>query len=223
MKRNPLIKLAFWSIAVLAPLGCGGTQTAAEQRATREAAGAGGESAPGRCPREAGMEVSEYDTSGDSEPDVRRVFRRAGDPPVTRLVLTCREHDMNADGIKDVVRYYSEEGAALREESDRNFDGTIDSTLVFQDGRIVRQELDENGDGRIDVKMFFDDDGRPLRTERDMQGRSTETEWHPDRWEYFENGRLVRMGTDLDGDGQVDRWDRDQERAPLPGSESSAS
>ncbi|MFT5359274.1 MAG: hypothetical protein ACI9KE_006517, partial [Polyangiales bacterium] len=33
----------------------------------------------------------------------------------------------------------------------------------------------------------------------------------PDRWEYFEGGRMVRMGTDLDGDGRVDRWDRDAE------------
>ena len=26
--------------------------------------------------------------------------------------------------------------------------------------------------------------------------------------EYYENGVMVRMGTDLDGDARVDRWDR---------------
>ncbi len=28
---------------------------------------------------------------------------------------------------------------------------------------------------------------------------------------------MVRMGTDVDGDGRVDRWDRDHEYAPPPG------
>lgn len=172
----------------------------------------------GRCDTtSAGLEVSEYDTSGDSTPDVRRVFRRVGDPPLTRLVLACRESDLNGDGTKDVVRYYNDEGRPLREEADRNFDGNLDTITIFQDGHIVRMELDENNDGRIDSKVYYDDDGTPLRTERDLAGRSTASEWHPDRWEYYENGHMVRMGTDLDGDGRVDRWDRDHELAPAPG------
>lgn len=168
----------------------------------------------------AGVEVSEYDTSGDSRPDVRRVFRRVGDPPETRLVLTCREADLNGDGTKDVVRYYNDEGRPLREEADRNFDGTLDTITYFQDGRMVRVETDDNGDGRIDSKTYFDDDGHVLRTERDIAGRSTATNWHPDRWEYYEQGRMVRMGTDVDGDGRVDRWDRDHEYSPAPGDSS---
>ena len=56
-----------------------------------------------------------------------------------------------------------------------------------------------------------------IRTERDLAGRSTGTEWHPDRWEYFEDGRMVRMGTDLDGDGNVDRWDRQADDESAPG------
>lgn len=153
-------------------------------------------------------EVSEYDTSGDEQPDVRKVFLRVGEGTLARLVLICRESDLNADGNKDVVRSYSEEGRPLREEADRNFDGRMDELTLFQEGQILRQEFDANNDGRIDTKIFFDA-GKPLRTERDLTGRSSIDRWQPDRWEYFEDGRVVRMGTDLDGDGKVDRWDRD--------------
>ena len=153
-------------------------------------------------------EVSEYDTSGDNKPDVRKVFLRVGEGTLARLVLLCRESDLNADGNKDVIRYYSEEGRPVREEADRNFDGRMDEITVFQGGQILRQEFDNSNDGKVDTKVFFDA-GKPLRAERDLGGRSTGARWQPDRWEYFEEGRVMRMGTDLDGDGKVDRWDRD--------------
>ncbi len=153
-------------------------------------------------------EVSEYDTSGDNLPDVRKVFQRVGDGTASRLIMICRESDVNGDGRMDVVRYYDDEGRSLREEADRNFDGKMDLVTVYQNGQVVRQELDENHDGKIDTKIFFDQ-GVPQRAERDLKGRSTATQWRPDRWEYFEAGHLVRMGTDLDGDGRVDHWDRD--------------
>ncbi len=155
-----------------------------------------------------GRETSEYDTSGDGINDVRKVFMRVGEPPTTRLVLICRESDVNSDGRKDVVRYYDDEGRSLREEADRNFDGKMDLITVYQNGQVVRQEFDDNFDGKTDTKVFFDG-GKPLRAERDLKGRSTPTQWHPDRWEYYEGGKMVRMGTDLDGDSRVDRWDRD--------------
>lgn len=213
--------LAFLALGPVALSACGGnqqTRSTARRRATRPTSPGENIDDRGRCETDGtDREVSEYDTSGDEVPDVRRVFRRAGDPPLIRLVLTCREADLNGDGTKDVVRYYNDEGRPLREEADRNFDGQIDTITYFQDGRIVRQEMDENADGRVDMKVFFDDNGQALRAERDLAGRSTPTQWHPDRWEYFERGRMVRMGTDIDGDGRVDRWDRDHERSPAPG------
>jgi hypothetical protein len=32
----------------------------------------------------------------------------------------------------------------------------------------------------------------------------------PDVWEIYDEGHLQRMGVDLDFDGHVDRWDRDE-------------
>ena len=207
---------SFGLASLLVLVGCGGGQeTVRRDDEARSSALEGASDRPeddrGRCdtdhPRH---EVSEYDTSGDDYPDVRRVYRRVGEPPTVRLVMTCREADLNADGVKDVVRYYNEEGRPLREEADRDFDGTMDAITFFQDGRIVREEQDTDADGRVDTKIFYED-GSMIRTERDLAGRSTASRWQPDRWEYFEDGRMVRMGTDLDGDGTVDRWDRDAE------------
>lgn len=155
-------------------------------------------------------EVSEFDTSGDDTPDVRKVFLRLGTLSDLRLVLICRESDINADGVKDVIRYYTDEGRPLYEEADRNFDGRMDELAFFENGRLARRETDVDYDGRIDTKVWFAS-GAMVRSERDLNGRSTPTEWRPDRWEYFEDSRMVRMGTDLDGDGSVDRWDRDEE------------
>ncbi len=200
-------------LALVAP-GCGGSPQRSEtsQRSqAMEGTSARPEDDHGRCQTQGtDWEVSEYDTSGDDYPDVRRVFRRVGDPPNTRLILTCREADLNGDGIKDVVRYYNDEGRPLREEADRNFDGQMDVITYFQEGHVVRQEMDTNADGKVDAKLFFEH-GHLVRTERDLAGRSTANQWRPDRWEYFEHDRMVRMGTDIDGDGTVDRWDRDAE------------
>lgn len=207
----------YLAAASVAFAGCGGSSTSQAastadaapklQRAAAQTPLAGAEHA--RCDSTvAGREFSEYDTSGDDVPDVRKVFMRVGDANVSRLVLICREADVNRDGAKDVVRVYDDEGRPLREDADRNFDGKVDQATLYQNGEIVVNELDNDFDGKIDAKVFYDR-GKPLRAERDLAGRSTAEQWRPDRWEYFEGGQLVRMGTDLDGDSRVDRWDRD--------------
>jgi hypothetical protein len=154
-------------------------------------------------------ETSEYDTSGDGKPDVFKVFRRLGTEPLYRLVMSCREADLNGDGIRDVVRFYDDEGRPLREEADRNFDGKPEEFTIYQNGEIMQREVDTNGDGVVDLKIYYDG-GEPVRSERDLSGRSTADKWIPNRWEYYEGSRVIRMGTDLDGDGRVDRWDRNE-------------
>ena len=201
-------------VLALAAVGCGGSKqddkgTTAAKSDRSKSLPSDAQAMTSHCSlKDNRYEVSEYDTSGDEKPDVRKMFLRVGEGALARLVLVCRESDLNADGTKDVVRYYSEDGRPQREEADRNFDGKMDQVTVFQEGQILRQEFDTQGDGKVDTKVYFDQ-GKPLRAERDLQARSTPERWMPDRWEYFEEGRVVRMGTDLDGDGKVDRWDRD--------------
>jgi hypothetical protein len=190
---------------------CGGAKQSAADTAKQslavQASLAG--SGDARCnAAQKGREVSEYDTSGDGVPDVRKVFARLGDAGTGRLVMICREADVNRDGKKDVVRIYSDEGQPLREDADRNFDGKMDQITTYQSGEIVVQQFDDNFDGRFETKVFYQG-GKPVRAEQDLSGRSTAEQWRPDRWQYFDSGKLVRMGTDLDGDTRVDHWDRD--------------
>ncbi len=204
--------LCLLSVAVV---GCGtkDPKPVTSPGAEGAASTSGGEVADGgRCvPDGAGFEVTEYDTSGDNSPDVRKLFQTMGEGSLARLVLVCREADLNGDGRKDIVRLYTDEGRPMREEADRDFDGRIDKVTHFTNGRVSLQEIDTSGNGMIDTKILYEN-GQPERAERDMANRSTASKWKPDRWEYYADGRTVRIGTDLNGDGKVDRWDRDEER-----------
>jgi len=221
VRAVPFIMVALG--AALSGAGCSGTateqgvQVEGGRSASISSGGEANEPDPGpqHCDaaKDGRHEESSYDTSGDDIPDVRKVFLRVGSDDMSRLVLVCRETDLNSDGVKDVARHYSDEGTPVREEADRNFDGKMDQVTFFQDGQTIRQEFDTTGDGKVDLKVFFKD-GKPLRSERDMAARSSSAKWQPDRWEYYEEGHMVRMGTDLDGDGKVDRWDRDETLIP---------
>ncbi len=209
------MKHLFLLVLSLAVVGCGSKSAnpVTNPGVSQAEASSGGEIADGgRCmPDGPGYEVSEYDTSGDNTPDVRKLFKTMGEGSLARLVLVCREADLNGDRRKDIVRLYSDEGRPFREEADRDFDGTIDEITHFTNGRISLREVDTSGSGTIDTRIFYEA-GLPVRAERDMKGRSTVATWQPDRWEYYSDGRTVRVGTDVDGDGKVDRWDRDEER-----------
>jgi len=213
---------AAWVIAMsIALVGCAGGSEAGKGKVTtlsrdlplplgmeEEASDSG--SGSSRCDASApNRDATELDTSGDGRADVRKVRLRLGVGDTARMVLICRETDLNADGKKDVIRYYDDDGQSLREDSDRNFDGRIDNSTAYQHNKIVLQEQDNNFDGAIDSRIYYRD-GKPIRAERDTSARSEGNKFRPDRWEYYEDGRLVRMGTDLDGDGTVDRWDRDE-------------
>jgi hypothetical protein len=101
------------------------------------------------------------------------------------------------------VRYYTDEGWALREEADRDFDGRFDEVAFFENAKITRREQDSNGDGRVDTWLYLDEGTAPTRAERDTNG-----DGRKDYWEYYVQGHVQRIGIDTDGDGVVDHWDR---------------
>ncbi len=147
-----------------------------------------------------------YDTSGDQRPDVRRYVRKSDEGIVLPL---CREADLDGDGIYDYVMLYSPTGRPSRAIADRNFDGKIDKRAYYQNGEVVWQELDVTGDGTLETRVFYEK-GVAVRAERDLVGRSRAGEWKPDTWEYYDEGNLVRIGRDTDGDGIVDAWQRSE-------------
>jgi hypothetical protein len=143
---------------------------------------------------------------GSVTPNVRRVFAITGQGKDRQRTLVCREVDTNLDGTKDVVRRYGDKGESLFEEADTNFDGKIDTWLQFSKGRIAEAKLDGDFDGNPDEWKYFSG-GRLSRAKRDTNGDSK-----ADIWEmYAPDGKLERIGVDIDADERVDRWDQDTE------------
>jgi hypothetical protein len=204
-----LMLIALTAGAVAAGPACGGSETTGPQAPGKSGTAVSAHDAGtdlSRCDfrGRADREVSETAGPGAVVPNVRRVYAIVGDSVDARRVLICREVDTNLDGMKDVVRVYSDRGEAANEQADTNYDGRIDTWITFAAGRIGRIELDTDHDGRPDETQHFSE-GSLVRIERD-----TNRDGKTDVWEVYANGRLQRMGVDLDHDGHVDRWDRDE-------------
>ena len=152
----------------------------------------------------ADREVVESLGPGAKTANIRRVYGIVGEGEDRHRVLMCREVDTNLDGVKDVVRTYTDKGDALNEVADTNFDGKMDTWITFTKGRVSKLREDHNGDGQDDETRFYVA-GQLSRAQID-----TNYDNKPDVWEIYDDGKLERRGVDLDFDGHVDRWDRDE-------------
>ena len=147
--------------------------------------------------------VAESTGLGARALSVRRVYLVTGEGDQRRRVLVCREVDTNLDGLKDLVRQYDDQGQALEETADANYDGVIDTWIRFAKGRVVRVDVDHAFDGQPDETRYYVA-GKLTRIERD-----TNQDGKVDIWEMYLEGHLDRMGVDENADGRVDRWNRD--------------
>jgi hypothetical protein len=75
-------------------------------------------------------------------------------------------------------------------------------SLYGPDGKIERLVYDRNGDGTADAVILYGPDGKIRLAELD-----TDLDKVIDRWEYFEAGALVRVGSTRRTPGVPDRWD----------------
>jgi hypothetical protein len=209
-------------------VGCGGGATPAASSA-KAAPAPGGSKDPSHWPADdrslcegfvhwknnAQLDADEMAGADALKPNIRRVYKTAGDKDNPRSVLICREIDTNLDGVKDVVRVFNEKGEPTHEEADTNYDGKIDDWLTFTGGRISEEDVDTTfASGKPNVWKFFVD-GQLSRIRRNMHCPSG----NADTWEIYFNNRLERVGVDSSCDGHVDRWDRD---AQLMASEEAA-
>ena len=193
----------------------GDVSSVSEERVARDESGRADAGVQSRCQFEGRADREARETAGPGAvlPNIRRVYsleQRGEDPPVR--VLICREVDTNYDGVKDVVRIYSDTGEPETESADSDFDGRFDTWMTFSRGSLVKTEVDTGRDGRPDEARFYLR-GRLRRVQRD-----TNLDGNVDVWEIYDEGRLQRLGEDLDFDGHVDRWNRD-ERAVQPANE----
>ncbi len=113
------------------------------------------------------------------------------------------EHDLNFDGNPDLWQYFDPQTSKLvEEELDLDFDFRVDLVVYYQDGVLARKDLSLAFDGQFTVAKFYDNQGELLRIEEDSDG-----DGKIDRWDYFEGGRRARIGWDEDKDGQPDKFD----------------
>lgn len=141
------------------------------------------------------------------------------------LKLLRRVLDADRDGRPELIRYVDpESGFLVRQEEDRNYDGTIDAWSDYEWNELVRRELDENGDGKPDVwetyargRMTSREVDRDYDGVRDAfyryQGDSLVEERYDanddgkiDLSLFYEHRHRVRSEEDQDKDGRVDLW-----------------
>ena len=75
-------------------------------------------------------------------------------------------------------------------------------SLYGPDGKIERLVYDQNGDGVADAVILYGPDGKIRLAEID-----TDLDKVIDRWEYFDNGVLVRVGFTRSQRGEPDYWE----------------
>ena len=117
--------------------------------------------------------------------------------------LTELTYDRNKNGKIDT--WTEMDGSRpVRSRSDLDEDGKLDRWEYYDDkGGLVKVGFSRKQDGRPDAWAFSGPDGKVQRVEVS----STSDEKKIDRWEYYENGVLVRAEEDTNGDGKPDKWE----------------
>ena len=160
------------------------------------------ETSPGESVED-GYIVARLDTRGDGEPDIIRYFeeyRDTRDENRTRRRIKRMEIDVTGDQQINVRRFYDDHGNIHREENDLNLDGEMNSTLYFVGGELARKELTDPTGEFVQERRIYYE-GQLVRVDTDLNGNG-----ETDRWEYYEDGVLMRIGRDTIGDGAADTW-----------------
>ena len=139
-----------------------------------------------------------------SDPDTERIKKTTlptYDPKTGRL--TELTFDKNKNGTIDT--WTDMDGTRpLRTRIDLDEDGKIDRWEYYDDkGGLAKVGFSRKKDGKVDAWAFAAPDGTLARVEIS----STGDEKRIDRWEFYEEGRLVRAEEDVDRNGKVDRWE----------------
>jgi len=146
-----------------------------------------------------GLVLEEIDVDLDGVPDIFNYYRERTNAP---RLLVRKELDVNRDGRIDTTSYFTDAGELEREVMDRDFDGQVDWTDHYQNGQRVMSEFDTTANGLMNEFAYYAK-GRITHKERDSTGDGL-----IDTWERFDaNGKVVKTGRDIDGDGKMDERD----------------
>lgn len=128
--------------------------------------------------------------------------------------LTKLEADSDRDGLVDTWGYM-DGGRVVRVEVDENGDRIVDRWEYHKlpPGQPVQTRQETQSGQTSDaakvpqaVKLRRGGVESPDKTIERIE-RATGRDGVVSRWEYFENGMLVRVEEDKDGDGKIDKWE----------------
>ena len=146
-----------------------------------------------------GLVEQRIDLNGDDKPEVYNFYRERAEAP---RLLVRKETDLNWDGRIDVWTWFDENGLIEKEELDGDFDSRRDWVDHYQGGKRVMSEVDTDYNGVFDLFKYYEG-GKIRRKERD-----TNADGRMDYWEYFDDqGKVIKTGKDIDGDGVMDLRD----------------
>lgn len=193
------MKTCFVLVAGLVLAGCSG---AAEQAAVK------GEKAPKMEAASVTAEGLKYETSdmnGDKAPDVWVYFTEEEDSKnanaAPKRVVVKKESDLNFDKHKDVLVEYDAAGLPAREVFDFDFDGTVDQENLLTGGRITEKHLFAPQGGRTFIWKYYSE-GQLIMQKRDDSGDGIADQCE----EWFKGEKIVRVGRDINRDGDCDEW-----------------
>lgn len=141
------------------------------------------------------LERTVVDVNGDDRPDQWEYYKNGAS------AVTAR--DFNFDGNPEVWRYYGANGRVVEEEYNLDPDPHIDVIHYLEGGTTRRKLISVDFQGKFTIEKFYDKQGNLLRVERDSDG-----DGQPETWEYFEDGKRVRIGWDEDLDGVADTFNK---------------
>lgn len=143
-----------------------------------------------------GLSVTSVDLNDDGKPD-QWVYKGAT-PKAGRI-----ERDMNFDGRPDMWQYKNDKDVIVEQEIDLDKDGGVDVVLYHNDDGVLERKALSLGFGqKFTVFKYYNLKGELLRAEQDEDGNGV-----IDRWDYYEDGNVNRVGWDENGDGTPDRFD----------------
>ena len=91
----------------------------------------------------------------------------------------------------------------VRQELDVDFDGKPDLVVTNNHNNQVTLYRNTGGNLFAVTTLAVNTPGGVIAADINHDGK-------PDVWEIYDDGKLERRGVDLDFDGHVDRWDRDE-------------
>ena len=103
-----------------------------------------------------------------------------------------------------IPTYDPKTGKLIKLEADLNHNGKIETWTYMDGARPIRTEQDRNEDGKIDRWEFLDDSGHMAKAMASSKGDPNKI----DRWETYEEGVLVLVEEDTNGDGRPDKWEK---------------